>query len=147
MDRPDERVIETRGNREGDITFVRSDGSIIWESSLILSSLVSYTFSSVTNPPPAQSQIRANNTNVSDITELWIHRLDNDGKDRKFFIVQVKPNRYVYMQDINNSDSRVVFSIVEPPIDNGDFITLKVAFQESSGTPLQGANVLFGIFV
>jgi len=160
MSETTERVVEIRGNVDGQIVFRRSDGTLIWEGNFegsggsgepppkVLSQLLKYGYSSVNVPPPTPGQIRANDDDITAITEIWIHRLDGDNSDMKFlFMSLAKKDSEIYVQDYNDSTSSAMFKATQDPIDNGDYVSLNVEFEHRTGVPLQGSGLLLGVLI
>lgn len=109
--------------------------------------LTKYSYSTQGNPPPNGAQIRSNFEDAHDTTEIWVDRIDSDGVDNKFWFMQAKSDQQIYVQDTDNSDSRAVYTLIEDPIDEGDYVTFKVKFESSSGVILNGKSILFGVVV
>jgi hypothetical protein len=156
MEDSTERVVETRSNPDGTIMFRRSDGTTIWEGGAsapdrpVLQDLIKYTYSTVANPPPNPGHVRsdAGGNPVDQITAFYIHRMDADNRDVKFLLMQQgKADRILFIQDLNNSDSNALFTLMSDPVDNHDYLTLNVELLSVSGVPLAGTGILLGIMI
>jgi hypothetical protein len=158
MDENVERVYATHAKEDGTIILLRADGSAIWKGVVgggangsggkTLSVLVRYTYSTVVTPPPNQGQIRTPTDKAIDTTVMWIHRLDYENQDIKFlFVNQIHAGSQLFFQDINDSDSNAVFNVLADPVDEGDYLTVSVECDTTSGVPLAGSGILLGIFV
>lgn len=150
-----ERVIETQYT-DSKVTLRRSDGSSIVTfpvtsdeigSSLHVSSLCKYNYSSVATAPPNSSQVRTNGADARVSTKVWIHRMDNSNTDNKFFLSQAKVGDRLYVQDTDNSDSHVIYTLIEDPIDDGAYLTFNVECETTGGTPLGGTGISVGLFL
>lgn len=110
-----------------------------------LSLVFKYNYSNTLSTPPNSSQVRANNTNLANMTALWVHRVDNANVDNKFFLMNVKAGKRLYVQDIDNADSHAIFVLTADPIDKGSYVEFPVTCESASGTALAGTAILFGI--
>lgn len=112
-----------------------------------LSFLLRYDYSSSTSPPPNAGQIRLNDEDVENCTDIWIHRQDFDNRDDKMLFKQAEKNDRLYIQDMNDSDSYALFALTKDAVDDGDYVTLKVACVEVTDVALAGKAVLVGVFL
>src|SRR4051794_27651369 len=146
-DKP-ERVIETSYLAESNtIDFRRSDGSLIKSYTVdsgVPTSLFRYNYNANNTAPPLADQLRSNVSDPAFVTTIWVHRIDFDNRDEKFLLMQAKVNDLLYIQDINNSDSRAFFTLVSKPIDGVDYVTFEVLHDSSTVSSLVGAGVLIG---
>jgi hypothetical protein len=112
-----------------------------------LSSLLKYNYNTTPTPPPSSSQVRTDGSVAVDTTKVWVHRIDNANVDNKFFLMQAKKGDQLFVQDVDNSDSHVVLTLVADPTDNGTYLTFDVECDSVGGTPLQGTAVMVGLFL
>jgi hypothetical protein len=148
MEKSYERVVETLYDSDDTVVFRRSDGTIIGKEFNNLPSLISTSYVLSNGPPPLQNEIRTDSTDVADITKIWIARIDGRNYDLKFFYMQMKSGNQLFIQDSVSADDHAIFTLLEDPIDDGDYITLNVKCDSFNGTIFEeGIEVLFGVFV
>jgi hypothetical protein len=112
----------------------------------IVSSFTRYTHNANPTPPPNSGQIRGNSDDPAAVTEIWIHRMDFDNRDMKFFFMQLKEGMQLYLQDLNDAASYGIWTMTADAIDENSYITLPVTSNFTGNYPLQGTGVLIGIF-
>lgn len=108
-----------------------------------------YAYNAGAVPPPATGDLRTDGNDAVSTTTMWVHRLSDQDIDRKPMIKNWQAGSLVYIQDKDDSRTWAIFRLLSAPVDNGDYLTLSVAFEESGDVPLTGNKpvVLFGVLV
>jgi hypothetical protein len=151
MSEDPERVIETLYDvDESNLILRRSNGTVIGEGNLSggkrLLMFLKYDYNITATAPPSSSQIRTDTSDAASTTLLWIHRIDNENRDLKYLLMQLKVGDSIFVQDTQNADSYVIFKLLEDPKDDGNYVTYKVDAIEFSGVSLVGSAILVGLF-
>jgi len=151
MSEDPERVIETLYDvDESNLILRRSNGTVIGEGNLSggnrLLMFLKYDYNTTAAAPPSSSQIRTDTNDAASTTLLWIHRIDNENRDLKYLLMQLKVGDSIFVQDTQNADSYVIFKLLEDPKDDGNYVTYKVDAIEFSGVSLVGSAILVGLF-
>ncbi len=151
MSEDPERVIETLYDvDESNLILRRSNGTVIGEGNLSggnrLLMFLKYDYNTTAAAPPSSSQIRTDTSDAASTTLLWIHRIDNENRDLKYLLMQLKVGDSIFVQDTQNADSYVIFKLLEDPKDDGNYVTYKVDVIEFSGVSLVGSAILVGLF-
>lgn len=111
-------------------------------------SLFEYNYATATVAPPATGTFRTNNVTATAVTTVWVHRVDINGTDRKPLLTSAKTNSTLYIQDVNNSDSYVVYKLTADPVDSGNYVTFNVVYDHAGTVGLAGNNrCLLGVIV
>jgi len=151
MSEDPERVIETLFDvDESNLILRRSNGTVIGEGNLSggnrLLMFLKYDYNTTAVAPPSSSQIRTDTSDAASTTLLWVHRIDNENRDLKYLLMQLKVGDSIFVQDTQNADSYVIFKLLEDPKDDGNYVTYKVDAIEFSGVSLVGSAILVGLF-
>jgi len=151
MSEDPERVIETLYDvDESNLILRRSNGTVIGEGNLSggnrLLMFLKYDYNTTAAVPPSSSQIRTDTNDAASTTLLWIHRIDNENRDLKYLLMQLKVGDSIFVQDTQNADSYVIFKLLEDPKDDGNYVTYKVDAIAFSGVSLVGSAILVGLF-
>jgi len=151
MDENAERVIETLYDvGEKNLILRRSNGTVIGEGTIgssqpRISQLLKYNYNATATPPPSSSQVRTDGDDAPSNTLLWIHRVDNENRDLKYLLMQLKAGDSIYMQDTQNADSYAIYTLLDDPVDAGNYVTYSVDCSEFSGVSLVGTAILVGV--
>ena len=129
--------VEVPSPQDGD-SLVWNETTQVWESVPVSNgSLISngeWRFSSQTTGGPSSGYVFFNNADPSLATELYIHEINNNGKDVGVFLQElIVPGVKIYVQDSRDSDNAVLFTATSNPVDNGAFKTVLVSYEVSQG--------------
>lgn len=108
-----------------------------------------WRFSDQVNGTPSSGYIFFNNADPTLVTEVYIHEINNNGKDVGVFLQSlIKPSSRLYIQDSRDSDNAALYTVIANPVDNGAFKTILVSYDASQGTiannKICGVSILGG---
>lgn len=109
-------------------------------------SMFEYHFNTATTAPPASGTVRKNNASAVAATVVWVHRIDAGGTDRKPLLMRADTGSDLYIQDVNNADAYIAYTLTADAIDNGDYVTMPVVLDTVGTVSIAGGNrVLVGV--
>jgi hypothetical protein len=112
-----------------------SDGSIIFNSQAGQPNIYLYNNNNSGVPEPTSGQIRANNVDNRNVTQLFISHITSDGIDIDVFLQQITTISVIYLQDRNNSNNNVRFNVTGAIIDTpNNYVTVPVLFDIAQGS-------------
>ena len=115
--------------------YLMADGSTTTSSQQGQPNIYLYNNNNSGTPEPASGQIRANDPNNQNVTELYISHITSDGIDIDVFLQQITTISVIYMQDRNNSNNNVRFNVTSAIIDNPNlYVTVPVLFDIAQGS-------------
>ena len=115
--------------------YLMADGSTTTSSQQGQPNIYLYNNNNSGTPEPASGQIRANDPNNQNVTELYISHITSDGIDIDVFLQQITTISVIYMQDRNNSNNNVRFNVTGVIIDNPNlYVTVPVLFDIAQGS-------------
>ena len=115
--------------------YLMADGSTTTNSQQGQPNIYLYNNNNSGTPVPASGQIRANDPNNQNVTELYISHITSDGIDIDVFLQQISTISVIYLQDRNNSNNNVRFNVTSAIIDNPNlYVTVPVIFDIAQGS-------------
>ena len=115
--------------------YLMADGSTTTTSQQGQPNIYLYNNNNSGTPEPASGQIRANDPNNQNVTELYISHITSDGIDIDVFLQQISTLSIIYLQDRNNSNNNVRFNVTSAIIDNPNlYVTVPVLFDIAQGS-------------
>ena len=115
--------------------YLMADGSTTTASQQGQPNIYLYNNNNSGTPVPTSGQIRANNANNQNVTELYISHITSDGIDIDVFLQQISTISVIYLQDRNNSNNNVRFNVTSNIIDNPNlYVTVPVIFDIAQGS-------------
>lgn len=121
-------------NYTGDLGYLMTDGSILTTSQQGQPNIYLYTNSNVITVPPASGQVRSNFPDNTSVTILYISHITSDNVDVEVFLNQISVISIIYMQDKNNSQNYVRFTVTAAPTSfPNSYISVPVLYLDSGG--------------
>ena len=115
--------------------YLMADGSTTTSSQQGQPNIYLYNNNNSGTPAPTSGQIRANDPNNQNVTELYISHITSDGIDIDVFLQQISTISVIYLQDRNNSNNNVRFNVTSAIIDNPNlYVTVPVLFDIAQGS-------------
>jgi hypothetical protein len=93
-----------------------------------------YNLNNQTNPPPANGQIRLNNSNQAAATFMYISEIQDAGADIGGFLRAIDPNDLIRIQDWNDSSKWHRYIVSGPVIDQGTYISVPITWTAGMDT-------------
>ena len=97
-----------------------------------------YRFNNTPTPPPAEGNVRFNQTAYASVTTVWMHRIDNAGSDQRTILLLRQPGDRMRIEDRDNADVYATYDLIADPVDSGSYVTFAVQFRATAGTLPQG---------
>ena len=141
-----------RAIQVGDLVYATPTGSVFEDIEAAIqasgvSTVLRYNWSTATAAPPTSAQVRIDDvppyTNVS---TLWIPKLDDDGIDASRVLLALAANARVLVQDKNDSTLSVDLSVVGDAVDQGSYVEIPVAWRANGGALLDNQACLVVLF-
>jgi hypothetical protein len=88
-----------------------------------------------TTTAPASGRFRTNSGDAATCTQLAIHRISINGVDRANTLRTQGAGDIIKMQDKVDADTWARLIVQAPPVDNGTWFQIDVAFDDGGGTP------------
>jgi hypothetical protein len=111
----------------------------------LFGSFLVYSYNATPAEPPIGNQIRFNAATFPQVTKVWITNTTVDGVDQYFAIRHVPYGGTLLVQNKTRYSDAILFNILAPPIDKGDYVEVPVAFQQATGN-LTAQQVLVAVF-
>ena len=87
--------------------------------------------------PPGDKKVTFNNADYTLVTEVYIDKTNQDGDDvGNYLLSLIKEGTKLYLQRAKDSSKAVLFNVGSDAIDSGDYVTVVVTFDTSSGNDL-----------
>ena len=106
-----------------------------------------YIFNATTAAPPGAGNVRVNaDSPYTAVTTVWIHRQDRNSDDRRTLLMLHAAGEVMQLEDKDNADVFVRFTLTAAPVDSGTYVTFAVAHTSGSGgaLPTGQISVYFG---
>ena len=114
--------------------YLMADGSTTTNSQQGQPNIYLYNNNNSGTPEPASGQIRANDPNNQNVTQLYISHITSDGIDIDLFLAQRTTVSGVYLQDRNNSNNNVRFNVTAPITNTpNSYVTVPVVYASAQG--------------
>lgn len=132
--------------------YLLSDGTILNSSSSNNNSnIYLYNNNLTTTAPPANGQIRFNNSVNQNATQVYISHMTRDGIDVDPFISLISQLSILYIQDQDDSANYIKYNVNSAPtITPNSYVSVNVTFLEGGGTGLNafpaGMNIFLSLF-
>ena len=97
------------------------------------SNFYEYKFSDTKTPPPANGQIRFNNSTFSGATHIYIDHLTSNGIDIDFYLDQIGVGDILYIQDKDTSIRYGKYKVITFITYANDYRDFTVSYQSSEG--------------
>lgn len=105
-----------------------------------------WKFDSSTSPGPSSGGFRVNNSNLSLVTQLYVHELSEPGSDFATIFSALGAGTKIYIQEIEESSEFILVTLNGPGTDNGSNWTFDVTVDDSGGLFDDGKECGFIIF-
>jgi Bacteriophage T4 gp9/10-like protein len=97
-----------------------------------------------TTTAPASGRFRTNSGDAATCTQFAIHRISINGVDRAYTLRTQVAGDVIKMQDKANADTWARLIVQAPPVDNGTWFQIDVAFDSGGGTaPGNNQEIIF----
>jgi hypothetical protein len=85
-------------------------------------------FDSDTTPPPASGRMKFNNSDYSLVTEIYVHKTNQEGGDMtNLFPVFVKNGSNIYAQDYDDASNFVYYNVIADAVGGGVSVTQAIS--------------------
>lgn len=101
-----------------------------------------YIFNATTSAPPGAGNVRFSaGYPYSAVTTVWIHREDRNANDRRTLLMLHAAGEVLQLEDKDNADVSVRFTLTAAPVDAGTYVTFAVAHVQDSGGALPAGQI------
>jgi hypothetical protein len=105
-----------------------------------------YNFDNTVIPPPANSQLRLNNTVSASATKIWLHNNNFDGADVSNLLAQVVKDFIIFVQDKDDPTRYARYHANGPATNLGSYSEIPVTYINGSAALNNNQRIIVLIY-